>query len=73
MDLTVLRKNGVEFPVDITLSPAVTSEGNLSVAFITDITERKRTEAALRESKERLRPAQEIFTSAHLTGTFRPA
>ena len=66
MDLTALRKDGVEFPVDITLSQAVTSEENLSVAFITDITERKRTEAALRESEERLRLAQEV---AHV-GTF---
>ena len=66
MDLTALRKDGVEFPVDITLSHAVTSGGTLGVAFITDITERRRTEAALRENEERLRLAQQV---AHV-GTF---
>jgi PAS domain S-box-containing protein len=60
MNLTALRKDGVEFPVDITLRRTVMPEGSVSVAFITDVTETKRAEAALHESDGRLRLAQQV-------------
>jgi PAS domain S-box-containing protein len=50
-DLFVLRKDGSEVPVEIGLTPIDTADGAVIVAAITDITERKRVEAALRDAK----------------------
>lgn len=50
------RADGSTFPVEISLSPLVSGEGNLlTVAAVRDITDRRRAEAALRESEERFR------------------
>jgi PAS domain S-box-containing protein len=59
LDLRGLRKDGTEFPVAVDLSHIETKEGTLAMAFITDLSERKRAEEALRLSHERLTLAQQ--------------
>jgi PAS domain S-box-containing protein len=55
-----LRKDGAEIPVEVSFS-AMDLGGELRfVAFIRDITERKRAERELRENKEQFRVARDI-------------
>jgi signal transduction histidine kinase len=43
------RRDGSTFPVEVSLNHVATARGGHTIAFVTDITDRKRAEAALQE------------------------
>ena len=53
------RKDGTEFPAEISLSPVSTTDGVLVVSIVRDLTERKRAEDVLRALVQRLQSIQE--------------
>jgi len=53
-DLAARKKNGTEFPVEISLSYSQTGGNFIAIAFITDISLRKKAEEALKQGEEQL-------------------
>jgi PAS domain S-box-containing protein len=53
-DLVAIRKNGSEFPVAVSLSFMTIDNELMVMAFVSDVTERKRAEEALKRSEEQL-------------------
>lgn len=53
-DLAALKKTGTEFPVEISLSFSQVKDNFMAIAFITDISFRKHSEEALKQSEEQL-------------------
>ena len=49
LDLVGKRKDGSTFPIEVSLNHVPTAAGGRAIAFVTDITDRQRAAAALRE------------------------
>jgi PAS domain S-box-containing protein len=52
IELQALRRDGTEFPVELTIWVSGGATGRTFNAFVRDITERKRADAAIRQAKE---------------------
>jgi len=57
------RRDGTEFPVEISLAPLDTDEGALVMAHVRDVTETMAMTAAMREAEERRRIQEETTRS----------
>ena len=67
VELSARRKDGSEFPVEVSLGSVRTPAGPLFVSYITDMTERKRASDAVRKSEQDLRRYMECAPAAIAT------
>ena len=67
-ELTALRKNGQEFPVEVSFGEMTSNGHKVFIGFIRDISEKKRAEDELRKQKEVF---QKIFENIPVLIAFR--
>jgi PAS domain S-box-containing protein len=65
LDLFGQRKDGTEFPVDISLRPVLLGEELLAIGAVRDMSEQRRTERERAEQAELLRQQAELIDLAH--------
>ncbi len=70
VELTALRANGSEFPIELTVTPLPTEEGMPTfTGFVRDLTEQKRAERALQEKEEQLVQMQKMDSLGQMAGS----
>ncbi len=67
LDLVAQKKDGTEFPIEVSLSTIEADDGPLGLAFVSDISERKRTEGALREAQRTAHQQERLADVGALT------
>jgi PAS domain S-box-containing protein len=69
LDLAGLRKDGTELPVEVSLSYHETVDGIAAVAFISDVTEKKKNEQALLDYQSQLQKLTANLMSVQEAGS----
>jgi PAS domain S-box-containing protein len=73
LELSALHRDGREFPVELSISPVSTAAGTTFSAFVRDITERTRAEAAILQQTALVKLLQTVAGAANEAPTPRDA